>query len=467
MSLEEGAVALHQDDLSLRAAASEPRRLEAVALFHELLEKTDVAAYGQQLQERLRSRGVLYGDRMVCPFLRPSFVTREQMAVIRRAVHGVFGAMNRLAPRILESRELQDLLGVTREERALLEVDPGYPDFAVSSRLDSFLTGGSLSFVENNAESPAGMGYGDMMIQTFQESEVMGRFLQQRACHPLLSSERLLQGLLQAYRTWGGTEQPVIGVIDYEGLPTRHEFEILRQYFQSRGYQSLVADPRHLEYSQGYLRHQGQPIHLVYRRLLTNELLDRFDEARAVFDAYRDRRVCVVNSFRAKVLHKKALFVLLSDPVHQVHLTPEQQQAVRAHIPWTRRVVEGRTLGPEGEPVDLLPFLLERREELVLKPNDRYGGQGIHVGWERTDAAWRGHLQEAIGQDYLVQRRVAVPREHYPVWGEGRVTWGEYVVDLDPYVFESSTEGLLTRLAASSLCNVTAGGGVVPCFVLA
>jgi len=103
---------------------------------------------------------------------------------------------------------------------------------------------------------------------------------------------------------------------------------------------------------------------------------------------------------------------------------------------------------------------------MVLKPNDLYGGAGIRIGWERTAQEWEADLQEALQADYLVQQKVDIAREHYPVWDGSSVSWGEYTVDLDPYVFDSQAESIMTRLSASALCNVTAGGGVVPCFVL-
>ena len=455
-----------QDELTLRAAASEVRRREAVSHYHELLEHTDLQEYGEGLQQELRDRGVLYGDRLVCPFLRPGFVTREQMELIGRAVQGVVEAMLTLAPTLVSSEPLQRFLGITPDERRLLEIDPGYPELSVSSRLDSFLSGGGYRFVEYNAECPAGIGYGDIMMETFLRSSVMARFLRDWPCRALFCSERLLQGLLDSYARWGGTEPPVLAVVDYEGLPTRHEFEILRRFFVSRGYQALVADPRKLEYRDGQLRHEGQAINLVYRRLLTNEYLERFDEARPVFEAYRDRKVCLVNNFRSKLLHKKAIFALLTDPRFQEGMTPFQREAVAAHVPWTRRMEPARTTGPDGAAVDLVDYARGHRDQLVLKPNDLYGGQGIFVGWERTAQEWEADLHEALQGDYLLQERVEMARAHYPVWDGKDVSWGEYAEDLDPYVFDARVEGILTRLSASSLCNVTAGGGVVPCFVL-
>lgn len=454
------------DELTLRAEASEARRQQAVACYHALMERTNLAQYAEGLQHELRERAVLYGERLVCPFLRPCFITREQFHLLCRAVRGVVGAMLAIAPTIMAYEDLQRFLGLTEGERRLLAIDPGYPELSVSSRLDSFLIGGKCSFVEYNAECPAGIGYGDAMMDTFLHSSVMRSFVHQHPCHAMFCSDRLLRALLESYRSWGGREEPVLAIIDYDGLPTRHEFEILRRFFESRGFRALVADPRKLEYRGGYLRHEGQTINLVYRRLLTNEYLERFDEGRPVYEAYRDHRVCLVNNFRAKFLHKKAIFALLTDPAFHVFMSDSQREAVAAHVPWTRRVQDIRATGPQGQSIELLDYVRKSRESMVLKPNDLYGGVGIRIGWERTAQQWEADLQEALQADYLVQQKVDIAREHYPVWDGSSVSWGEYTVDLDPYVFDSQAESIMTRLSASALCNVTAGGGVVPCFVL-
>jgi uncharacterized circularly permuted ATP-grasp superfamily protein len=431
-----------------------------------LLEREDLAEFAQELQVSMKSRGAVFGERLMCPFLRPHFCGREQLDLLGSAVRGVVGACNVLGPRIQESRELQDALGLSEEERRLCAVDPGYPEFSVTSRLDSFMLGGKVRFVEYNAESPAGIGYNDVMQDVFLATSVMREFIREFPCQPLYTSDRLLTSLIDCYKTWGGTDKPVIGIIDYEGLPTRHEFEIFRRFFNSRGYQCIVADPRHLVYDGERLSYEGQTINLVYRRLLTTEFLERYEDAKPVWEAYRDRKICMVNNFRAKYLHKKAIFALLTDPVHQDGMSSEQLFAIYTHVPWTRRVADVRTTDIEGRNIELLDWIRLNRRQLVMKPNDEYGGKGIFVGWELDEQQWDAAIQTSLESFYLVQTKVEVSREVYPTWDGNTVHWAEYSVDLDPFVFGGEVEGLLTRLSATALCNVTAGGGVVPTFIL-
>ena len=52
----------------------------------------------------------------------------------------------------------------------------------------------------------------------------------------------------------------------------------------------------------------------------------------------------------------------------------EERQVFRRHILWTRILSDRRTLLPDGQNGDLLPYVRREYESLVLKPNRNYGG---------------------------------------------------------------------------------------------
>ena len=165
--------------------------------------------------------------------------------------------------------------------------------------------------------------------------------------------------------------------------------------------------------------------------------------------------VCVVNSFRAKLLHKKMSLALLSDDRYGRLYTPAQRAAIKRHIPWTRRV------RPE-----LADEIARRRQTLVLKPNDEYGGKGVVLGWTVEQAEWEAAIEVATTQSYVVQEAVEIPRVPFPVALDG-IRYLDMAVDLDPYLFNGRAGGFMTRVSAAALLNVTAGAGsVVPTFVV-
>jgi hypothetical protein len=354
---------------------------------------------------------------------------------------------------------------VTDEERELVAIDPGYKRLSPSARLDSFLTAKAFQYVELNAETPAGIGYNEVLVDLFLELPVMKKFQDRWTLTRFAARERLLETLLGCYRESGGKEaHPRIAIVDYEEVPTRTEHHLFREFFESRGHEAIVCDPRHLTYEGGLLRHDGKPIDIVYKRLLVNELLDRKEANAAFLKAAAERAATVVNPFRCKPIHKKAIFAVLTDDELQPSFTAEERSAIAAHVPWTRRVTDARTLR-HGQEIDLLPFVRKNRERLVMKPNDEYGGKGVFIGWECSAGQWDDALQQALAASYVVQEKVELQRMSFPELAP-ELRFRDLVVDLDPFVFDGEVEGFLTRLSGSSLANVTSGGGQVPSFLV-
>jgi uncharacterized circularly permuted ATP-grasp superfamily protein len=144
-----------------------------------------------------------------------------------------------------------------------------------------------------------------------------------------------------------------------------------------------------------------------------------------------------------------------------------ERAAIADCIPWTRVVIDGKSTY-QGKPVNLVPFILQARDRLVLKPNDDYGGKGITLGWAVAASEWEAAVRDALASPYIVQERVDVPSEPYPSWVDGGVQVFDRMFDTAPFVTNGAyMEGMLTRLSTDKLLNVTAGGGsTVPAFVV-
>jgi hypothetical protein len=65
----------------------------------------------------------------------------------------------------------------------------------------------------------------------------------------------------------------------------------------------------------------------------------------------------------------------------------------------------------------------------------------------------------------MVQERVMIEKTIIPAYSD-RVYLDELFVDFNPFWFQNEVEGALIRLSASSLLNVTSGGGQTALLVL-
>jgi len=173
----------------------------------------------------------------------------------------------------------------------------------------------------------------------------------------------------------------------------------------------------------------------------------------------------MVNPFRAAMFHRKRLWADLTAPDFLKGLLPAEEETIRRHIPWTRRLREGLAAGPEGEDVDLIPWVRAQRGRLVIKPDHQYGGQGVRLGWQEDEAGWDEAISEALGRESVVQVAVPLSYQRFPLL-DGSGESGEFLVDQAPYLFRGKMGGFLTRLSTGPLANVTAGGSMVPTFVV-
>src|SRR5438067_9735182 len=441
--------------------------------WHAILKATllRVPALPEDLFKRMRKARLTFGDRVHCPFLRPFFLSPEDEERVRTVAETIADLGERITSAALDDNHLFAQLHLREEEERLARIPAGFGRACTASRLDAFLLPDSLKFAEYNGESPAGAGYAETLAEIFRELPVMDKFAQNYEIHSYPLSAKLLDALVMSYLDWGGSSaKPQIAIVDWEDVPTVSEFEILKERFERMGIPTLIADPRQLEWDGKSLVAQDKKIDLVYRRVLINDMVAKPHECSALVKAYAANAVCVANSFRCKIPHVKAFFAVLTDEQNGSLFSLSERELIRKHIPWTRVVADVQT-AHYGEHVELLAFIREQRENLVLKSSDEYGGSGVTLGWETSETAW----DEAIGRaltakrvEWIVQERIPIRREVFPYIAQaGRVDYRDMLVDFAPYLFRGKLCGFLTRLSSTGLANVTSGGGQVPAFRVA
>lgn len=441
---------------------------EAVGFYHNLLSGPFLSSTSDLLQEAIRQKKLTFGGRSTCTVLRPFFLENSTYAYINQAATHVMAGISRAATHLFRDRALRQELDLSQLEDEIIQIDTGYGAADVSGRLDGFLSNqGEFHFVEYNADSPGGLGFGDVLSDVFRSLPLMQEFAKRFPFRWSPVRDLVLQNLLEAYRRWGGREFPNIAIIDWRNASTYNEFLLMQDHFQSKGYRVRIAGPEELEYRNGKLQIEDFRVDLIYKRLLVGELLSKFALNHPLVDAARARAVCVVNGFSVQMLFKKILFAILSDPIFdRLHL-PDARDAFRKFIPWTRKVREAKT-DFRNQTIDLVPYIAQNRNHFVLKPNSEYGGKGVILGWDTTSETWNETLKRAFLDPYIVQERVSVGYQVYPGLENGKLVFDQRYFDIDPYIWNGSrSEGSGVRLSSAALLNVSAGGGsAVPLFVL-
>ncbi len=443
----------------------------AIDDYHALMSR-DLDAADEQvatLQQIQIERKVTFGQRPLADSLRPTFLTEATYNAVQDTVYLIRQAVLLIAAAFFnDERVLKEELGLEDWEIELAAIPTDVIRLAAMSRMDSFMTKDSFKFVEINGESPAGMAYIHELGHIYRSLPLFREFERQHPVRFVSPMAHTRAALLRTYHEEfdGREELPAIAIVDRLDTPTIHEFHLFKAYFERLGLPCEVADPRALECRDGWIYANGRKIDILYRRLLLNEFYAIKDDCPAFLQGYLAQKTCYLNTFRSKLVHKKAVFCFLTDERYTHLLSREQQEAIRQHIPWTRMLREQKTTF-RGLKIDLLEFVRANRKYFVIKPNDEYGGKGVTLGFAASQEEWDAAIAQSFHADFVVQEVVDIHREPFLMKTlDGSWDLVPTIIDLDPYLNGPLMGGCLTRTSASNLANVTAGGGTLPMFIL-
>jgi uncharacterized circularly permuted ATP-grasp superfamily protein len=415
----------------------------------------------------MEARQLSAGGRLLCPFLRPNFVTQKQYDSLVKTGEALISAVDRMLHTALASPQLLSLMQLFPAEKMLAAVDPGYEMSEVSAQLDLQIQNGSLHVLQYNADALSGAAYSEGLSDIFYDCPPVKEFRNRYKLTRMGGKKPFLDALLKAYKMFVGGKKtkPRIAILEFRNASGRSEYEIFRDYFRAEGYETELVSPEQLEYKNGILKAGAFEIDLIYRRVSAQEFLLRFTLSHPLLQAYRDRRVCVVNSFRSELSHKKAMFALLTEDSLVSKFPIHERKAIKEHLPWTRVVKAGKaTRGAES--VDLLEFIKQNRETLVLRPNDEYTDLTTFVGYEHDEGSWARALREAQRAPYVVQERVEPVRTLFPLMSFGHLEFKEMQVDVQPQAFLGKVAGCSSYVSSAGAGTYSPASGIAPTFII-
>jgi hypothetical protein len=442
---------------------------EAIARYHKLIESEPYIdlAWAEALQDRLKAEKLT--SRPVSPVLRPHFLTTREYVSLQRAAGVMHSAIHRAEQMVLANPALLARMQLLPAERMLAAVDPGYSSLTIPGLLDASLQNGSLHFVGHRDGGPSGVIYGDLLADIFFDAPPVRTFRKKHKLTKLSGTKYLLQAVLKAYKEFGGKhKKPTIAIVESHApfQPAEaSENALLAEFMRREGLQAEVVAPEQLEYRNGVLRRGDLAIDVVYRCMRVQEFLVRFDLTHPLVRAYKERAVCMVNSFRTEVASKRMLFDLLTDDSATARFPAVERKAIKDYIPWTRLVQAAKTTY-RGHTVDLPDFVMKHRSKLVLKPNDDSTDQNTFRGAETDELGWEKALRQAMRTPYVVQEVAEPARAVFPLLQYGSLVMKEMQVEVHPHSYLGKVHGASSWLKVAGSAGFSTLAGLAPTFLL-
>ncbi len=226
------------------------------------------------------------------------------------------------------------------------------------------------------------------------------------------------------------------------------EFVLAQQMLIGAGIDTVICDPRRLDYRDAGLFLGDEQIDLVYNRLVDFTLSEPGHAA--LRRAYVDGAVVLTpNPHNHALLAHKRNLTLLSDPVALTSLGIEPSLIARlAGIPRTRMVTP-----------DNADELWQMRRQLFFKPVSGHGGKAVYRGDKLTKSVWA----DILAADYVAQI-IAAPGQRM-IRLDGVPTLRK--VDVRLYTYAAKPLLVAARIYQGQTTNFrTPGGGFAPVLVV-
>lgn len=451
------------------------------ATFNDLLglvPPEELAAVKRAVHGEAFARGLVYEDelgnaRPTPILLRPRVLGGNQRAYLHELSRTLEGAYLKLFRLWNEHSTVRRILPVTEDEARWIHdlYDPDR-DEVLYGRFDCSTDFGTADWVRSTQffeYNPIGAG-GTYLAPTVDDLVLRHVVPLLRRHAPTLVVEanddprKVLLEVLADHARSLGLQRFNVALCQWKHLVGGvTEFPANTAWLRGFGIECWHVDPSELRLRGDELYFEDHPIDIVYRDHEVNDLAAHEAQGHdlsALKAAIRQGRV--VSSLAGELDHKSA-FQVFTSPEFESHFTGEERRVFRRHVPWTRVVADTHSTDPEGDEIELLPWLRRERARCVLKPNRSYGGEGILIGPQTSASDWDTALERAVAAPdaWVVQGYRPVAEKDFPVIDEeGNLGLAEYFTVLG--LFPSTQRlGILGRASRRKVVNVAQKGGLV------
>ncbi len=287
----------------------------------------------------------------------------------------------------------------------LILLPRGYESVLPFARVDTFLDEDDLrvKFCEFNADGSSGMNENREITASVTQSETFKEFARRHHVEGCELFESWVDAFLKIYATYERrVEHPRIAICDYLENGVVDEFHIYADLFRKRGVECVVADVRDLSFDGEALRDgEGRRVDAVWRRCVTNDVIDHWDESQEFLDAVRAQKVALIGSFAGHIVHDKQIFKVLFDERTLEFLDADEISFIEETVPMTAFLDDAHV--NVGQ-------IRANKDEWIIKPTDHYGADDVYAGCHVSQMEWERLIDRfadgRAGFPFIVQRYI-------------------------------------------------------------
>ncbi|MEG6615499.1 circularly permuted type 2 ATP-grasp protein [Peptococcaceae bacterium 1198_IL3148] len=393
------------------------------------------------------------------PFLyNPLFFSTEDIKSFQGLTNTLMGILQKVIEKFISSPSFRIKFGFDQLLEELILVDPGYEVNIPMSRFDIFYyRPGVFKFCELNADGSSGMHKTNELERIFLNTAVVNQLKTKYQLSYYELIDTWVNESLKNYQQFNGhLDRPNVVIMDWQQAGNLKEFEAFKQAYENKGCRAAIADPRHLRYDGQKLYYRDMRVDLIYRRLVTSELISNHQQLTDFIQAYRAGAVCVIGPLRSEIIHNKIIFKILHHDTEDL-LSAAEREFINKHVPYTAEF--------SGEE-SLFLKIQHNKDNFVLKPKDQYAAAGVYVGKDYSNTQWQRLTAQCWENNYLVQEYCQPFVGPLIEFKQQQAVVNNYNQMLGLFVYNQKFAGLYTRVGRNNVISQQHGYYLLPNFVI-
>src|SRR5699024_10270650 len=291
------------------------------------------------MQEKVRNSSAIYKGQPIPVTYQGLYYDEENKKDYQYMSDMLMSITRKITKKYIEDENYRKHFKFDKRLENLIIHDPGYDVPVPIGRYDVFYSGrDNFKFVEFNTDGSSAMNedntIGQIMLQTKAIKEMEKRYNYKMTNVDLINSWAKIS--LDLYQRNKKTDKiPNVAIVDALEIGTPYEFREFKKAYEKLGAKCEIVDIKDLEYRDNKLVYKDFDIDLVYRRIVTVELMERYDEIKPFIDAYYDNDFMMIGSFRSQIMHYKLTYKIFRLEDTRSILSDKENEFLDKHIPYT------------------------------------------------------------------------------------------------------------------------------------
>jgi hypothetical protein len=402
------------------------------------------------VDKKVKESKAIYKGKPVPYLYIPRIFNKKDIENIEKLTEDIFNIVNKTIKLYLEEKKVRKLFNFDKKLEELIKAPHYYDTYVPMGRFDIFYYGDDYKFCELNADGSSAMN----------EDKELSRILLKSK--PLKEMQDYNFKSFELFDSWVDTVEEIyqeykknrkekikdksqinIGIVDLLDKTTKVEIEEFKKYFEKAGYNCFVIDGRELDYKDGDLLYQDKKIDIIYRRLVTKDLMDNYDTLENLIMGILSGKTCIIGPIKSQIIHTKKFFQVLYDNEFRKYLDEEEIKFIDNHIPHTKILKKDNDW----------EHYIENKDDYIIKPVDFYASKGVYSGKDYKRNQWEAILEESAEGEYIIQEFCIEAKINNIIYDKGKLKYNTFNNINGLYMYNEKFKGIYTRAGMRSIIS--------------